>query len=244
MITYWIAALTRIMVDRGYTFEEATKRPDVIMDLKPVNGTLQEKFLLNSFGNVNGRSNSRIYPRVSRVNHACFPNANHSNQDVEGNIVKVLFSEKLIKAGEEICISYSSYTNILVKKKNNAEFLKVPWGIVCPPDCGCKDTIKKALLQRARLLNKALIDFGRAGRVYEALWVNLELLEMFKVEGLLMQGERRVLLHDAAVGQAILRNPEACRQFLTEELLIRKSFEIPSDSSIVELENLLEILSA
>jgi hypothetical protein len=228
------------MVDRGYTFKEATKRRDIIMDLKPENETFEEKFFLNSFGKKDGKT-VRIYPRVSRVNHACIPNAHQSNQEVGNYVVKVIVSEKLIKAGEEICISYSSFTDIFIEEKNNAEFLLDPWGIVCPPDCGCKDPEKKALLQRARHLNKVLMDFGKSRRLSEAMLVNLELLKMYEIDGLLLKSEKSILLHDAAVGQAILRNPKACRQYLTEELLIRKSIDIPSDKTIVELEKVLEI---
>ena len=70
--------------------------------------------------------------RLSRVNHACISNASHfSSGDLK---VKILFSEKAIKAGEEITVSYMSHRQ--VQHFNLPELIKgslmLHWDIVCP----------------------------------------------------------------------------------------------------------------
>jgi SET domain len=70
--------------------------------------------------------------RLSRVNHACVPNSAHWYDD--DYRVKILFSEKPIKAGEEITYSYvtlrslhHSYTPAIIRTT-----LQLTWGIFCP----------------------------------------------------------------------------------------------------------------
>jgi len=67
----------------------------------PTNGTLTDKFALNSLSTGTGRS--VLCLRLSRVNHSCNPNATHFSDETFN--VKILFSERNISAGEEICIS-------------------------------------------------------------------------------------------------------------------------------------------
>jgi hypothetical protein len=69
--------------------------------------------------------------RLSRVNHACVPNANHF--DDPDFSVKVLFSEKDIKAGEEITISYATHRmTSLYKDPFDLQLRLLSWGIICP----------------------------------------------------------------------------------------------------------------
>jgi len=70
--------------------------------------------------------------RLSRVNHACIPNSAHWYDD--DSRVKILFSEKPIKAGEEITYSYvtlrslqHNYTPAIIRTS-----LQLTWGIFCP----------------------------------------------------------------------------------------------------------------
>jgi hypothetical protein len=69
---------------------------------------------------------------LSRVNHACVANAAHWYEDEYK--VKILFSEKDIKAGEEITYSYLTHRSVhlLYTQQSVQGNLLLSWGIVCP----------------------------------------------------------------------------------------------------------------
>ncbi len=65
----------------------------------------QEKFEMNAFQIP--QNETIICLRLSRVNHSCNPNSSQTFLD-EMN-VKLVYSERDIKAGEEICITYNMF---------------------------------------------------------------------------------------------------------------------------------------
>jgi hypothetical protein len=106
--------------------------------------------------------------RISRVNHNCNPNAGTIYDD--NARVQILFANRVIQPGEEICISYSNFSSVhmgsdsemdpqlrfqLLKNK-----LKSSWGIVCPADCFCNDDAIKSLLIKGQELHKQYSALG------------------------------------------------------------------------------------
>jgi hypothetical protein len=71
------------------------------------------------------------------VNHACVSNAAHWYED--DYRVKILFSEKAIKAGDEITFSYLSHRSLHMTYNQQviAGILQISWGIICPEGYLC-----------------------------------------------------------------------------------------------------------
>jgi len=75
---------------------EILQRYREVMDLEPRSGTLDEKFSLNKLGCASGDPVDEVLAlRLSRVNHACSPKAQHYYE--ENSKTKVLVANKLIK---------------------------------------------------------------------------------------------------------------------------------------------------
>ena len=147
-----------------------------IMDLVPEGGSLEDKFNKNALASSNehqAATGKRGYValRISRVNHNCDANAGRNYDD--GASVEILYAQRDIQPGEEVCISYCSFNNISIERRcpivykssKNAneltpeeEFhcvkvsLESNWGITCPVDCFCNDPVIKSLVVRARQL--------------------------------------------------------------------------------------------
>jgi len=77
-----------------------------IKDLEPVGETLEKKFTSYYFFGPNMGRPLKVALRISRVNHACRPNA-ATNYD-ETALVAILFALKDIHPGDEITICYYS----------------------------------------------------------------------------------------------------------------------------------------
>ena len=71
------------------------------MDLEPKDGSLDDKFLLNSMSC--GEFDTVLSLRVSRLNHACISNASHYYE--ENSKTKVVHSSKEIKGWEQSTIT-------------------------------------------------------------------------------------------------------------------------------------------
>jgi hypothetical protein len=136
-----IAPLSKIIVDRSYEWDEIKDSPQ-LADLCPKNGTMTEKFGLNA---ISHNGTSELNFRISRLNHSCQSNA--SSQRIRETKVRLIYSRQLIRRGEEITIPYLSFlSEIETKYKDPAQYLKLvcenlekKWGIICPPQCVCKD---------------------------------------------------------------------------------------------------------
>lgn len=147
-----------------------------IMDLVPEGGSLEEKFNKNALASSNELEASTgkkgyVALRISRVNHNCDSNAGRNYDD--GASVEILYAQRDIQPGEEVCISYCSFNNISIDRRcpivcsnwkpanelsAEEEFacvkssLESNWGIKCPADCFCNNPIIKSLVVRARQL--------------------------------------------------------------------------------------------
>jgi len=79
-----------------------------IMDLVPEGVSLEDKFNKNALASSNEHQASTgkrgyVALRISRVNHNCDANAGRNYDD--GASVEILYAQRDIQPGEEVCIS-------------------------------------------------------------------------------------------------------------------------------------------
>jgi hypothetical protein len=76
--------------------------------------------------------------------------------------VKVLYSERPIAEGEEICIAYVSYNDIgsKISPIESRLSLQTKWGITCPEDCPCRDPERRKIIRQSRELDSIIYQMG------------------------------------------------------------------------------------
>jgi len=128
--------------------------------------------------------------RISRANHDCYPNAGYVHDETAR--VEILFAQRDINLGQEICISYGSFADLdldrptagLSNQKEEYESvqktLKTSWGISCPLNCYCKDDDVNQLVLKGRKIQSHLSNLVVSGRIEEALEIGEELVEIHK----------------------------------------------------------------
>lgn len=124
--------------------------------------------------------------RISRANHSCYPNACH-NYDEKAK-VEILFAQREIQAGEEICISYLSFANINAERmfarlapEEEFRMIKVQLklrGVVCPADCFCNDSKIRSLVIQARGMHNEIDRLAAYQRPACALKIVQNLLDI------------------------------------------------------------------
>ena len=160
-----------------------------IMDLAPEGAPLDVKFQVNSLNGDPSRDGGRSYVglRVSRVNHDCRPNAGYVYDEIAR--VEIVFAQREIQPGEEVCISYCSFASLNLERptavlSTETEFqfiqktLLTTWGIVCPTDCFCKDPAARELVLEGRRINNEMDVLAGKGWLEEALLKGEKLTEI------------------------------------------------------------------
>ena len=128
-----------------------------IKDLMPEDGTLMDKFDLNAF-QMDVDDMGAVSLRISRVNHDC--RANAATFYCTTSRVKILYAQRQILAGQEICIPYvcfmeifyntcMSLDDIAVLRKQRKDRLANKWNIICSADCVCNDLHVEKLIVKA-----------------------------------------------------------------------------------------------
>ncbi|KAJ3333900.1 hypothetical protein HDU76_001381 [Blyttiomyces sp. JEL0837] len=170
-----IPAGYRILVDRAYT------RPDhhpAIGDLEPKHGTKREKFELNMLGCAESdNQGSVVCLRLSRINHSCDNNAQHYY--CKDMTVNVVFAERDIKSGEEICIGYVDWWRHLDNMAFGRQLLAKKWGINCPPDCTCSRPEFFEELKVSHKMDRAIENYGSVGKINLAVSSAEQLLSYY-----------------------------------------------------------------
>ncbi len=155
--------------------------------------SLEEKFLANPFMGETMEGQKTVALRIARVNHSCQPNA--SSIFDETALVAILFAQRDILPGEEICISYYSSlmrldrnpSNISVtnsQSNSGKQFECVKnatlssFGIICPAGCLCQDPAFWALVQEGKLMHSKVMNLGKQLRTGEALAAGEKLLDI------------------------------------------------------------------
>jgi hypothetical protein len=124
------------------------------------------------------------------LNHSCDPNV--QIWDVEGTDgIIVLVSERPIKTGEEICMTYqTSWADL---SEDTLKFhstqhaiaghrLKMRWGIFCPPECICHDNFSVTLAMELSRLSKVSATAGSKGDFKASLVAAKEKLQLFNTQ--------------------------------------------------------------
>ena len=191
----------RIMVERMFLVDEIRNinfhlKSEFMRLEPPFNGNVEDTFMQkisrNAFGSVDGRGSVfGICFRMSRVNHACDPNASWY-LDYETNAT-TLHAGKNIKAGEEITVSYTGFldpTNVEEPSQFAVHVAKLQlMGVTCPENCACKDPKHRSRLNRSKALEAEL----------ESIDASKDLQRFLKV------GMRRVRLHSDSALETRLR---------------------------------------
>jgi len=136
----------RIMVERMYSREELCDSDGLIAEVMKLAPSESDdanvKYKINGIGSHDDRGSfGGICIRMSRINHACDPNAVTYYDD--STKCMVLHAARPIAAGEEITISYTEFLDptcggFRAEYDNHASNLLDQYGIACPPDCACK----------------------------------------------------------------------------------------------------------
>jgi len=161
------------------------------MELAPKGAPLEVKFKINSIAGDLARDGGKDYValRVSIVNHDCKPNAGYVYDEMAR--VEILFAQRDILPGEEICICYCSFSNLNLERPTSdlppeEEFqfiqktLLTTWGITCPKNCFCKESEIRKLVLEGRKLNAEIEDFISKGLIEEALESGEKMLDIQK----------------------------------------------------------------
>lgn len=157
------------------------------MDLEPKDASLQLKFEMNSFDTRNDVLYGSL--RISRINHGCRPNAGTLYDN--GAKVSVLYAFRDIQPGEEIVIAYIPFTRTDEYRPTNEfksldeafkfrETLLRGKGIVCPPDCYCKNVEARKLVQEGIKINAQMEQLYKNGKIEKAIEVGEKLLDLQK----------------------------------------------------------------
>lgn len=165
-----------------------------IKDLEPEGGSLESKFNKNHYSGTNGGRQSKVALRITRVNHACRPNADTIYDETA--LVAILFAQKDILPGQEISICYyTPYFGLLtilsVPGMNSGanieeEFHSVKNGFIspdwntCPADCSCHDPAIRILVQEGRLLHQETMKLHYQLKTEQALAVGDKLLDIHR----------------------------------------------------------------
>jgi len=182
-----IPAKFRIMVERL-----CPKTHPGIQDLMPLNGTIAEKIALNCLG-LSDEDESAVCLRLSRANHDCNNNANHFHDETFN--VKVLFAERDIKPGEEICINYAPFSDISksFSATSSRSLLQMKWGIICKQDCFCRNKDTEKLIKSAKELDEGIFRLAGSGKARLALSSVDKLINLQDVIGCSLISRQRTL---------------------------------------------------
>lgn len=194
-----IPPLTRIIVERGYTWDEARNNP-LLAHLKPPNESLGKKFENNSTQMESYPLREKlagvVFFNISRMNHSCEPNSDAWKVDDNS----VLYSKCKIRKGEEICFSFRHLTLITWTKlppvlflHYNSLMLQANWSIFCPKDCVCQTSNYLEVATETQKLKIEIVESGRDGNFDQMLHACKEFLALSKSQPRLLGIEKTII---------------------------------------------------
>ncbi|KAF0722985.1 hypothetical protein Ae201684P_022034 [Aphanomyces euteiches] len=216
-----IARFSRILVE-GVLFEPVA----ALADLMPRHGSLLDKFLLNC---MDSGGNPGVSLRLCRANHACDANASHVFDATYG--VKVLYAERDIAPGDEICISYTMFDDVLQDKRPD-DILRTKWNIVCDPvSCPCVNPQVLASLVTCRCLYATIERLIEQKRWSQALAALRKIQAQPAVHHVMTTW---TLCNDEAMVLACLNRHEEASACMAKALKLCKAIYHPASPTAIE----------
>lgn len=172
----------KIMAERAVTLDKIEEFKEQIAQLAPKHATLEAKWQLNAMRKSPTSLDGILCLRMSRANHSCAENAEHTLATFKCNTVDVHILNALrdIRQGEEICISYTVWTDPSqsMTAEEHRLILSRKWGIYCLPSCRCYDTNLHAVVNQARYLESKYRQYLKSKNAHGALQVAKELISL------------------------------------------------------------------
>lgn len=224
-----LPAKYRIIVD-GCRIRESDH--PAIKDLMPANGTFEEKFVLNRL--ECDEEKDAICLRISRANHDCNPNADHW-YDASFS-VKVLYAQRDIAEGEEICINYQLHNDISrnISAVQARTVLETKWGIVCPESCSCYNKEMEQLTIKCRELDVKIYSLAKQGKSEEALIFVNELLKNHEIRKSSFLNISRTLYDGFQIAIMKKKTVKAAKKFIDEKYALQSAILSPESLDVKE----------
>ena len=141
--------LINALKERGYSDDEATSMVRV-----------QSRFMANAF-KEDSKWRATLFLTVARINHSCTPNAQTHYRPASG--VKMLYSFRDIKVGEEIEISYFGVTMAYSDRQDRAK----AWGFICAcPACLRTGMFRSDAYEKVLAQIRGVLEIGANGSNY------------------------------------------------------------------------------
>ncbi|XP_037045718.1 uncharacterized protein LOC119081081 [Bradysia coprophila] len=210
-----------------------------VKDLMPLNGSYEEKFILNRVGISNG--DLILCLRIARVNHDCKPNADHRYDETFKAVV--LFAQRDIAKGEEITICYQQFHDIAgnMSASTSRSALQDKWSIVCPEDCFCYDTQMQTLIARSRELDGRIYSVARQGYSQQALELVNELMGCHEILGSSFLNKERTL-NDGFQIALKSKDTVAARKYIEGLYAISSATLSPESLEVIDLKQKKRLL--
>ncbi|GAB1317386.1 SET domain-containing protein [Madurella fahalii] len=186
-----IAFTTKVPAFQGYRLLHSAVNqlsdPDSVLELDGSSEFAQDRvenvLRTNSFHtNLGGVPHMAVYPAVSRINHACMPNA--YTRFMPEKLQVSVAAAKDIEEGEEITISYLTLGQPSEERKKNIK----QWGFECTCSLctASKAEIEASDARRRQIetLREYAIRAFQAGRPYQALRFTRQIINLLPSEEL------------------------------------------------------------
>lgn len=205
---------------------------------------------MNAFNGSTSREDGKHYVgvRLSRLNHSCHPNADHVFDDVA--CVAILFAQRDIHPGEEICIDYT-YFRALEPSRPTAhlnpkeEFdliqsnLLDKFGITCPGDCFCKNSESRKLILKGRKLHEEVLLLASKVLLEDALETGEKLLEVYERLNISLGMRAALLFTLFEIAVSSSRTVERAQSYIQSSVNLRRMIA-PYSTDTQRVEGLLK----
>ena len=187
--------------------------------------------------------------RTSRLNHNCRPNVGTSYDDTARVII--LFAQRDIHPGEEMCINCSHFgflesdclTNVMSAKdalKFEQSSLFKKFGFTCPEDCYCKDPQARDLVMKGAKFYLKMQAEADKDLVEEAIAAGEVVIESYEKLGVCWYTEARLHYNLFELGVASSKTLSRALKHLESCLKIRRIIAPFSEEQTLSLEELLK----
>lgn len=209
----------------------------------PVNGTFKEKFDLNCVG-LGDADSAALCLRISRANHDCNANADHWYDETFK--VVILFAQRDILEGEEICINYQMFNDVSrsISAQMSRMVLQSKWGITRPMNCFCYDKQIEKLVARSKELDKKIANLAAEGNSQQALDIVNELMSNHTILNSSFLNKTRTLYDGFQVAIMRKKTLHAAKAFIRKLYEIEKAIMSPESSAVKKHERLMNDITS